>query len=266
MSPTAANAREILRAHLREIPFHRVIIRSIEARILADVDYPRPLLDVGCGDGHFASVVFPEGVDVGLDPGMQEVVESESRGAYRMVVRAFSTAMPFADSSFGSVVSNCVFEHIPDIETTVSEIARVLRPGGRFACTVLGERFNELLTDARAWARLGLSGPHRSYLDWFNRKSVHYRWDPPETWIRRFERVGFRVESWRYYMSLRATRAFHRAHYVSLPHLVARRLTGRWVPWPGLFDNSFWIRRYLTYVDEPEPPIGSCIAFVCSLQ
>ena len=74
------------------------------------------------------------------------------------------------------------------------------------------------------------------------------------------------VESWRYYMSLRATRAFHRAHYVSLPHLVARSLTGRWVPWPALFDNSFWIRRYLTYVDEPEPPIGSCIAFVCSLQ
>lgn len=261
----APTARDVLRAHLREMPFHRVIMRSIEARILGEVDYPRPLLDVGCGDGHFASVVFPEGVDVGIDPGMEEAVESRDRGAYRMVVRTSST-MPFADRSFGSVVSNCVFEHIPDIETTVSEIARVLKPGGRFACTVVGQYFNELLTDERAWSRLGLARAHRAYLDWFNRKSVHYRWDPPDVWIRRFERAGFRVESWRYYLSPRAARAFHRAHYVSLPHLVARKLTGRWVPFPALFDRPFWIRRYLRYVDEPAPERGSCIAFVCSLE
>lgn len=248
------------------MPLHRVVIRSIEARILSQVDYPRPILDVGCGDGHFASIVFPDGVDVGLDPGMEETVESAGRGSYGLVVRASSTAMPFADASFGSVVSNCVFEHIPDIETTVAEIARVLKPGGRFACTVVGEHFNELLTDERLWARLGLSRALRAYVDWLNRKAIHYRWDPPEVWQSRFERAGFRVESWRYYMSPRATRAFHRAHYISLPHLVARRLTGRWVPIPSLFDRPFWIRRYLPFVDEPPPDRGSCIAFVCSLK
>lgn len=266
MKPAALSPRELLRAHLREMPLHRVIIRSIEARILSETDYPRPILDVGCGDGHFATVVFPEGVDVGLDPGMEETVESRGRGAYRLVVRASSTAMPFASHSFGSVVSNCVFEHIPDIETTMSEIARVLKPGGRFACTVLGEHFNEFLTDQRLWARLGLSRARRAYVDWLNRKAVHYRWDSPDIWQRRFERAGFRVESWRYYMSERATRAFHRAHYVSFPHLIARRLTGRWVPIPGLFDNSFWIRRYLPFAEEPPPERGSCIAFVCSLK
>ena len=266
MSPASASAVDVLRAHLREMPLHRVIMRSIEARILSAVDYPRPILDVGCGDGHFASVVFPEGVDVGLDPGMDEAVESTRRGAYRVVVRADSTAMPFANASFGSVVSNCVFEHIPDIEKTVSEIARVLRPGGRFATTVVGEHFDALLTDARAWKRLGLSAAHRAYLAWFNRKSIHYRWDPPDVWRRRFERVGFRVESWRYYLSPEAARAFHRAHYVSLPHLVARRVTGKWVPVPALFDNAFWVRRYLRYVDEPPPSRGSCIAFVYSLK
>ena len=265
MTRPAPGAVQILRAHLREMPLHRVIMRSIEARILAEVDYPRPILDVGCGDGHFATVILPEGVDVGLDPGMEETVESRGRGAYRVTVRGSSTEMPFADGSFGSVFSNCVFEHIPDIETTVSEIARVLRRGGRFACTVVGENFDEFLTDAHAWSRVGLSGARRAYLEWFNRKAVHYRWDPPETWIRRFERAGFEVESWKYYMSLRATRAFHRAHYVSIPHLIARGLTGRWVPWPALFDRPFWIRRYLRYVEEPAPTAGSCIAFVCSL-
>ncbi|HMA18059.1 MAG TPA: class I SAM-dependent methyltransferase [Thermoanaerobaculia bacterium] len=257
-------SREILRAHLREMPLHRVIIRSIEASILMPVDYPRPILDVGCGDGHFAAVTFPEGIDVGLDPGMDETMESSRRGVYRLVIRSDSTEMPFPDRSFGSIVSNCVFEHIPDIDRTVSEIGRVLRPGGRFATTVIADSFRDLLTSPPAWARLGLSGFHRSYVDWFNRKAIHYHFDPPEKWIRRFERAGLRVEAWRYYMSPRTTRAFHWAHYLSLPHLVFRQLTGRWVPFPGLFDRPFWIRRYLPLVEEPPPELGSCIAFVCT--
>ncbi|MFN2387189.1 MAG: methyltransferase domain-containing protein [Thermoanaerobaculia bacterium] len=256
-------AEEILRAHLREMPLHRVIMRSIEARILSQVAYPRPVLDVGCGDGHFASVIFPEGTDVGLDPGLAETVESRARGVYRLVVRADSGAMPFADSSFGSVFSNCVFEHIPDIDRTVAEIARVLKPGGTFACTVVGELFTELLTDERTWRRWGLARAHRAYVEWFNRKSIHYRFDPPEEWRRRFERAGLAVRHWRYYLSPRAARAFHWAHYVSLPHLVARKLTGRWVPFPGWMDRAFWRNRLRGFIEEPEPSRGSCIAYVC---
>jgi SAM-dependent methyltransferase len=254
----------IVRAHLREMPLHRVLMRSIEARILSELTFPAPILDVGCGDGHFGSVLFPDGADVGLDPGVSDLAEARGRRVYRLLAGADSGAMPFSSAAFASVVSNCVFEHIPDIDATVREIARVLRPGGLFACTVIGQAFSDLLTDARAWRRLGLGRAHRAYLRWFNRKSIHFHFDPPETWTRRFEEAGLRVERWRYYLSPAAARAFHRSHYVSLPHLAARRLTGRWVPLPGLTDNRFWLRRMRRWVDEPEPPIGSCIAFVCT--
>jgi SAM-dependent methyltransferase len=256
-------SERILRAHLREMPFHRVIMRSIEARILSEVRYPRPVLDVGCGDGHFASVLFPEGTDVGLDPGVADAAEARRRGVYRMVTGADSGAMPFHDGAFASVLSNCVFEHIPDIEKTIAEIARVLKPGGVFATTLISENFSRFLTDERAWTRLGARKLHAAYLDWFNRKSVHFHFDPPEKWKQRFEGSGLRVVRWRYYLSPAAARVFHRAHYVSLPHLLARRLTGRWVPFPALTDNGFWVRRYLRFVDEPPPDKGSCIAFVC---
>jgi SAM-dependent methyltransferase len=256
-------SERILRAHLREMPFHRVIMRSIEARILADVTLPRPVLDVGCGDGHFASVLFPEGTDVGIDPGLADASEARRRGIYRMVVGADSGDMPFPDRSFASVVSNCVFEHIPAIEKTIGEIARVLRPGGVFAVTLISHDFTRLLTRRSAWSRLGLSRLHAAYVDWFNRKSVHFHFDPPEVWKARFEAAGMRVVRWRYYVSPKAARVFHRAHYVSLPHLVARKLTGRWVPIPALADNAFWVWRYRRFVDEPEPTEGSCIAFVC---
>jgi SAM-dependent methyltransferase len=245
------------------MPFHRVIMRSIEARILSEVRFPRPVLDVGCGDGHFASVLFPEGADVGLDPGLEDAAEARRRGVYRMVVGSDSGAMPFPDAAFSSVLSNCVFEHIPDIEKTIAEIARVLRPGGLFATTLISENFSRLLTDERSWRRLGLARAHAAYLDWFNRKSVHFHFDPPQKWQLRFERAGLKVLSWRYYVSPEAARAFHHAHYVSLPHLLARRLTGRWVPFPSLTDNAFWVGRYRRFVDEPPPEKGSCIAFVC---
>ena len=262
----AARAESILRAHLREMPLHRVIMRTIEAQILSDIKFPRPILDIGCGDGHFGSIVFRDGADVGLDPGLSDLAEATHRGVYRLLVSADSGAMPFPKAHFASVVSNCVFEHIPDIDATVAEIARVLRPGGTFACTVVGENFSEFLTSARAWRRLGLARAHRAYVDWFNRKSVHYRFDPPPVWKTRFERVGLEVRGWRYYLSPKAARAFHRSHYVSLPHLAARKLTGRWVPLPALMDNAFWVRRLSRYTDEPEPAAGSCIAFVCVRQ
>ena len=260
---TGGASDAILRAHLREMPLHRVLIRAIEARILADVSFPRPILDIGCGDGHFGSVLFPGGAEVGLDPGVADLAEAKGRGVYRLVTAADSGAMPFPDARFRSVVSNCVFEHIPAIEKTVAEIGRVLAPGGVFATTVIGDRFRELLTDARAWRRIGLGGLHRAYVDWFNRKAVHFHFDSPGTWRARFEAAGLEVVRWRYYMSPEATRAFHRSHYWSLPHLVSRRLTGRWVPAPALMDNRFWVRRLSRYVDEPEPELGSCIAFVC---
>jgi SAM-dependent methyltransferase len=263
MSPADATDR-ILRAHLREMPFHRVLMRSIEARILSEIPFPRPILDIGCGDGHFGSVLFPDGAEVGLDPGITDLSEARVRGTYRLLTGADSGAMPFRSAAFSSVVSNCVFEHIPNIDATIGEIARVLRPGGVFATTVIGEHFSEFLTDERAWRRLGLSGAHRAYLRWFNHKSVHFHFDSPQVWTDRFERAGLRVERWRYYLSPDAAHAFHRGHYVSLPHLAAKRLTGRWVPFPALTDNAFWVGRLRRYVDEPEPKAGSCIAFVCT--
>ena len=46
------------------------------------------------------------------------------------VFQTDACAMPFADGSFDLVVSNAVFEHIRDVPAAVSEVARVLRPGG----------------------------------------------------------------------------------------------------------------------------------------
>jgi SAM-dependent methyltransferase len=44
--------------------------------------------------------------------------------------------LPFADGSFDRVIASEVLEHIPDDESAMAELARVLRPGGTMAVTV----------------------------------------------------------------------------------------------------------------------------------
>jgi SAM-dependent methyltransferase len=45
-------------------------------------------------------------------------------------------ALSFDDASFDVVVSNDVFEHVPDIERSLAECARVLRPGSRLLFSI----------------------------------------------------------------------------------------------------------------------------------
>ena len=43
------------------------------------------------------------------------------------------TALPFGDATFDIVTTGYGLRNVPDLDAAVAEIARVLRPGGRFA-------------------------------------------------------------------------------------------------------------------------------------
>ena len=63
-----AQPKDYLWLHLRDLPYFRALMRAVEASFYAHLDLPRPILDVGSGDGHFASVAFDQPFDVGIDP------------------------------------------------------------------------------------------------------------------------------------------------------------------------------------------------------
>jgi SAM-dependent methyltransferase len=92
------------------------------------------VLDIGCGDGQISRLLAAEGSSVvGIDPTWNQLAVARRRGGGAAYVRAGAAELPFADASFDAAVACLVFEHIDDLESAIAEVARVVRPGGRFS-------------------------------------------------------------------------------------------------------------------------------------
>jgi arsenite methyltransferase len=99
-------------------------------------------LDVGSGPGSITAALAraagPDGLALGVDisvPMLARAVRAEA-GPQVGFLRADAQRLPLRDQTVDAAVSIAVLQLIPDPVATLSEIARVLRPGGRLAVMV----------------------------------------------------------------------------------------------------------------------------------
>lgn len=99
----------------------------------------KKVLDVGCGNGYLLSRYALEGADVyGIDITETGIDLCQKRFSYLTLPYAgkFNVAsaesIPFPDNTFDCITSTGVLHHTPNTPKAVSEIFRVLKPGGRF--------------------------------------------------------------------------------------------------------------------------------------
>ena len=115
---------------------------AYRARILEVVAAARPnaLLDLGCHDGVWTRrLADAAGAQLERVSGVEVVPaaadEARARGV-EVEVADLNDPLPYDDGSFDLVHANQVIEHVSDLDRFVSEIGRVLRPGGRaVVCT-----------------------------------------------------------------------------------------------------------------------------------
>ncbi len=226
-----ATARYYLLALAERVPLNHAVWRASEAAVLANVPMRRPILDIGCGDGLFARLLFRDKVEMGVDLSISQLTQARSSGAYEQVKIADATDLPFPDRSFETVFSNCVLEHIPDVDGVCREAYRVLRPGGVFVFTVPTHRFADFLFYPALAQALGVAFLGRWYVRALNRVFRHYHTDSPERWRCRLAEAGFQVEAIWQVMPRALTSAWDLLMPFASLQLVARRLVPGW-PYP----------------------------------
>lgn len=161
------------------------------ARLLGEVADAR-VLEIGCGAAQCARWLRSQGAEVvGLDLSLRQLQHSRRIDDETSIgvptVCATATALPCADACFDIVCS--AFGALPfvvDIDQALREVGRVLRPGGRFACSVVhpvrrmfpddpserGLTVTRSYFDRRAYVELGADGlpgyvePHHTLGDW----------------------------------------------------------------------------------------------------
>ena len=98
------------------------------------------ILDVCCGTGDIEESVARDNPDifiVGLDfsANMLDVARTRLQGLDNVaLIEGNAMALPFDDATFDSAVISFGLRNTPDYEKVVSEMVRVVRPGGTVAC------------------------------------------------------------------------------------------------------------------------------------
>jgi len=154
-------------------------------------------LDLGCGDGELAELLFASAPGLrwtGLDIDAADVELARGRRFYEQVHAAPASRIPEPDGAFDLVFSNSSLEHMDGLPEVLAEVARVLRPGGRFAFTVPARSFDELLLWRRALAKARLRSLSDRYRDSVDARLQHKNlWSAAE-WGALLERQGLRLE------------------------------------------------------------------------
>lgn len=115
------------------------------------------ILELGAGGGFLGVTLWQMGFQnlTLSDFTSTTLHELQARVPEARLVSTDAAGLPFADASFEAVISSDLIEHIPNVETHIAEVARVLVPGGLYLVKTPNRRIAEVYYRLR--------GMHDSY-------------------------------------------------------------------------------------------------------
>jgi SAM-dependent methyltransferase len=236
--------------YLKEAPLPLALERSFECEILSKQKFIHPILDIGCGEGLFATILFNEKIDVGIDPDEKELKRAKDFNMYTELIKCFGNKIPKESCSFNTIFSNSVLEHIPDIEAVLKEAYRLLAADGNFYITVPTDRFDQYSVVNQLLKVLGLKKASLNFRKFFNSFWKHYHYYDLSGWKNLAERNGFKVVEMKEYESKSICLLNDFMTPFSVPSLIIKKIFNKWTLFPSvrtitLFPVRLFIRHSL---------------------
>ena len=164
--------------------------RSLELQALQQLTCETPVLEIGCGDGQFTSMLFKEiGMGIDLNPRAIERC-SQLNGLYKDLRCADARSLTSESGTFSTVFAICVMVHVPEVRTVLSACIRLLRPGGKLVMTVPLSRMNNHLVLSGRW-----------YTEMRQKQLNHINLLDETGWVELLHSVGFDHVELRPYLS-----------------------------------------------------------------
>lgn len=242
---------EYLRRYLRIAPLCVALWRSVEAKHLSTVRLKRPILDIGCGWGEFAEA-FGEKIDMGIDIAPRDLYVAAKGKMYKNLTLADARDLPFADNSYGSIVSISTFEHIANPNKLLKEMYRVLKPNGILAITMETEEVDHNTFYRPMLKRLGLSFLSQlltnAYNSYFHRRTLPSK----EKWIKDFKEAGLKIVTVKNIISPTVTKLYDFFIITSWPAQLFRPFIGRRKVFRPKIIEDLLVKIFLKYIEEDE--------------
>lgn len=212
--------KKYLDAYLKNKPLFYSFIRPKELKMFHDqMPFRRPILDFGCGDGFYAKVLFEKNkIDVGIDNNKEILSNALKSEIYKKVIIYDGKRLPFKSEYFSTVVSNCVLEHVFDVDYSLKEIFRVLKKKGIFIVTVATINWENYLFFGRIFGDF--------YKRLFRKVQRHNSLLSEKKWCEVFENAGFKILKKEGYISKRETEIIEMSHYFSVIKEVIDKVFG----------------------------------------
>tara|TARA_E500000081_G_scaffold37612_1_gene41061 strand:- start:135 stop:905 length:771 start_codon:yes stop_codon:yes gene_type:complete len=114
--------------------------RRLEILHVLDIKAGQQVLDIGCGGGHLleelAKAVGPNGKAIGLDTSQDQLKQANEKCALydnASTLLGFANKINLEKNSCDAVASAQTFEYIEDVDESIEEVARILKPSSIFA-------------------------------------------------------------------------------------------------------------------------------------
>lgn len=254
-----------LQRYLEMAPSALAIERSIECELMAGQSFTKPILDLGCGDGVFASILFEEKIDSGLDLDQSEIDCAKKLDIYSELIVGPAHKIPKPDNSFETVFSNSVLEHIENLEPVLEEIHRVMKPQGRLYITVPTDTLEKSTVIYRLLLLFGLKRQMVRYASFYNSFWKHFHAYDIETWQTKLEATGLVVDSYTPYAPKNFSTFYDALIPLAIPSWGSKKLLNRWIFMPALrrllTPAIYWIlKNSIMRLEDSEG--GSLVMFV----